>query len=88
MKPIANETPSNKMLHKFLSSEFARDVPDGSEHLYKLSVAIAEKLSGQLSVLDEVEGMPPDRRFAGLQYPALAMRGDADNIVLFPDFVD
>jgi hypothetical protein len=87
-KPIPNETIANRLVHRFLASEFTREVPAGAEHFYKLSTAIAEKLAGRITSLNQTEGMPSGRRFAGLQYPALAMRGDADNIVLHPDFVD
>lgn len=63
--PIEGERRANKLLHEFLASEFTRDVPTGSEHLYKLTVAIAEKLSGQIVALERAVDMPRGSRFAG-----------------------
>ena len=74
-------TPASRLVHKFLGETFVRRVAPGDEHEYKLSVAIAEKLcGGTLTVADGVPvGAPHDGRFAGLPYPALAMRANADN---------
>lgn len=87
-RPIPEKKPVNKLIHKFLADEFTRDVPDGEEHLYMLSAAIAEKLSGNIQVPEVAADMPKGTRFAGLQYPSLAMCGDADNFALLPNFVD
>ncbi len=65
----------NIVLDRFLSKEFARNVPEGQEYLYKLSIAIAESHF-------------KSDKFDGLLYPALAMRGNADNLALKPRFVD
>lgn len=57
--------------------------------MYKLSIAIAEKLYlGTLHmdlVGEEFEG---ERRFGGIIYPTIAMRANADNVALVPEFVD
>ena len=51
-----------------------RDVENDKEYLYKISIAIAEK-----HYQDEI--------FHGLLYPSIAMRAEADNVALKPDFV-
>jgi len=59
----------NEAVSVFLAEIFTRIVRVGSEHEYKLSVAIAEKLFA-------------DYIFDGLLYPTVAMRGNADNFAL------
>lgn len=59
----------NEAVSNFLAKIFTRIVPAGSEHEYKLSVAIAEKLFA-------------DDIFDGLLYPTVAMRANADNFAL------
>jgi hypothetical protein len=71
-----------------ISKAFAADV-DGKEYKYKQSIAINEALG-------EFELLPPDGtqaasshlEVAGTAYPTVQMRGDADNVVLLPQFVD
>lgn len=68
------EKTSASMRH-FFATEFAKIVPFGQEHLYKISIAIAE-----LHFSHEM--------FGGLLYPSMAMRANADNLALKPDCVD
>lgn len=82
------DRPVNMLIHEFLGEEFAREVPYGAEHEYKLSVAITEKLLGNLTLEAPDENMLSDSRFAGIIYPALAMRANSDNLALLPEFVD
>ncbi|MCK5272437.1 MAG: hypothetical protein KAJ52_07660 [Sedimentisphaerales bacterium] len=75
-----NERPegieqNNLLVQQFLADEFTKIVPSGQEHEYKLSVAIAEHHFG------------PDM-FDGLLYPAIAVRGNADNLAIKPMAVD
>ena len=65
----------NVQVAEFLAETFTRAVPKGSEYLYKLSVAIAEKL-----FLDDM--------FDGLLYPTVQMRANADNFALKPRYAD
>ena len=67
----SREVPNhvNEAVSNFLAEIFTRVVPVGSEHEYKLSVAIAEKLFA-------------DDIFNGLLYPTVAMRANADNFAL------
>lgn len=82
-------SPANVLVADFFASEFARVVTPGEEHLYKLSIAIAEKLYldplHMDSIGDEFQG---ERRFGGILYPTIAMRANSDNIALLPEFVD
>src|SRR4051812_31355875 len=64
-----------------------------ADHIYKLSIAIAEKHFGnikndQFTTTELPPDLFSDRRFAGLIYPALAMRANGDNLVFLPEFVD
>jgi hypothetical protein len=86
---IPNETMENNTLRLQVSRAFTADVPDGKEYSYKQSIAINE------SLLEDVPFQFPDdadapihKRFAGTVYPAMRMRGDADNLVILPEFVD
>jgi hypothetical protein len=72
------QTPSwNSLVDEFLDSEFSKIVPSGKEHehLYKLSIAIAEKM-----FLADM--------FDGLLYPTIAMRGNVDNLAIKARYVD
>jgi hypothetical protein len=82
-------TPANRLVHNFFAESFARKVEKGHEHEYKLSVAITEKLFGNLftdGLL--IEDLPKDPRFAAIVYPSLAMSANSDNIVIIPEFVE
>lgn len=65
----------NKEIREYFSQEFTKDVKKGEEHLYKISVAIAEKHFH-------------DKLFHGLLYPSIAMLAEADNFALKPEVVD
>lgn len=82
------DRPVNRLIHGFLAEEFARDVPIGAEHDYKLSVAITEKLLGDLIIEAKDEDTSRIPRIAGIIYPALAMRANSDNLAILPEFVD
>ena len=70
---ISNE--ENRYILNWLSKQFATKVKSSNESYYKISVAIAEKfLMGEL--------------FSGIIYPTIAMRANADNVVLYPEVVD
>ncbi len=66
---------TNRFIMEFLAEAFTRSVPIGSEHEYKLSVAIAEHLYA-------------DQMFNGLLYPTIAMRANADNFALKLPYAD
>jgi hypothetical protein len=83
MAPELSYGPVDRLIHNFLATEFSKDVTLGSEHLYKLSVAIAERL-----LVEMVDSKSEVARFDGLLYPSLAMRGNSDNVCLLPRFVD
>jgi hypothetical protein len=70
----AERDPSNRMRSEFLSQIFTRDVRFGEERLYKLSIAVSEKMIGS-------------DLFGGLIYPTIAMRANVDNVALKPTFV-
>jgi len=61
----------NTLVGGFFAHEFTKKVPVGQEHLYKLSVAIAEQ-HFQHDMFD------------GLLYPAIAMSGNTDNLAIKP----
>ncbi len=84
----AVEKPANRLIHRFLASEFARMVEQGNEHEYKMSAAIAENLLGNLTIDHREEGMPTYEGWGGLLYPSLAMRANTDNVAILPEVVD
>jgi hypothetical protein len=81
--PIRNETKENAKLRAKLSLAFTKDVRDGREYQYKLSIAINELLFDPKLPDGSKVG-----RVAGTVYPAIQLRGDADNVVIWPEFVD
>jgi hypothetical protein len=89
VNPIPDETRVNEQMRKALSLACTEDVGPDEEYRYKLSIAINEWLfdGAQLMPTDYPNG-PTDGRAAGTVYPAMRMRGMADNVALFPEFVD
>lgn len=87
--PIPNETVSNAKLRHQLSEAFTEDVPDGQEWKYKLPIAINEVLfdgAGPLPI-----NLPEGPKFdqaVGTVYPAMNMKGAADNVAMWPEYVD
>lgn len=60
--------------YDYLASAFTRKVNKNKAYYYKLSIAITNKLLGT--------------PLSGIMYPTISYSGDADNIVLIPEFVD
>jgi hypothetical protein len=75
IKKEINIPETNDLVNEFLSQEFTKIVPAGKEDLYKISIAIAEKLFS-------------DDRFDGLLYPTISMKANADNLALKPRYID
>jgi hypothetical protein len=87
--PIPNESKFNANLRQKLSDAFTEDVPEGYEWRYKLSIAINELLFDDAGPLPT--RFPDGPRFdkvIGTVYPAMRMRGAADNVAIWPEFVD
>jgi hypothetical protein len=89
VNPIPNETNHNFNLRRRMSLAFTADVPDGSEYRYKETIAINELLFDRASPI-AVRGhnSPQSERVAGTVYPTVKMKGLADNVAIWPDFVD
>ncbi|HTT80843.1 MAG TPA: hypothetical protein VMF86_14300 [Stellaceae bacterium] len=89
---IPNETKKNRKMRHRLSLAFTANVPPGKEYRYKLSIAINECLSHEVTFPypnpDRDPDAPRHKRIAGTVYPTMRMRGDADNAVFLPEFVD
>ena len=81
-------TAADQRLRKFLSTEFSKRVSVGDEHLYKLSIAIAESLIlSDINVVGRLHVELPagERpRFAGVLYPSVEMQANSDNGALLP----
>jgi hypothetical protein len=87
--PIPNETKFNERLRRALSLAFTEDVGKGNEYRYKLSIAINERLfDGAGPMPTHHPDGPRDSRAAGTVYPAMGLRGLADNVAMWPEFVD
>ncbi len=76
--PIPNESRRNARIRRLLSHAFTESVPEGFEYRYKQSIAIQELL---LSA-------PLEQPAAGTVYPSLQLKGEVDNAVILPEFVD
>jgi hypothetical protein len=80
----AEEEATRALIHEFLSEEFTKEIADGEFEEYNLSIAIAERLLGKIVNTKSDEHM----EFAGIMYPAMKMRANADNFALQPSIVD
>jgi hypothetical protein len=86
--PSPNETKENANLRRRLSLAFTKDVREGEEYKYKQSIAINELLFDKAEPLPKYPDGPKFSQAAGTVYPAMRMRGAADNVVIWPEFVD
>jgi hypothetical protein len=87
IEPIPNETQHNNRLRKKVALAFTEDVRPGFEYRYKQSVALTEFWCEHQERLPISPDGPQTDGVAGVVYPSLQMRGDADNLVLWPTFV-
>jgi hypothetical protein len=86
---IPNETNRNYRLRRRMSLAFTADVPEGEEYRYKETIAINELLFDRASPIPfHGPNAPRSDRVAGTVYPTVRMRGLADNVAMWPDFVD
>jgi hypothetical protein len=84
-----NESTSNARLRRALSEAFTEDVSVGQEYRYKLPIAINELLFDGADLLRaDFPNGPRSDKAAGTVYPAMRMRGAADNVAIRPEFVD
>ena len=88
MQPIPRETKENKKLRRLLSLAFTADTSRDREYRYKLSVAINELLFDKAGPLPLRASGPRFERVAGTAYPTMLMKGVADNVAIWPEFVD
>ncbi len=86
-EPIPNETQRNKRLRKKVALAFTVDVSAGFEYRYKQSVALTEFWCEHDQKLPVYPDGPQTDEIAGVVYPSLQMRGDADNVMFWPKFV-
>ena len=68
--------PANLELGELIEASFTQHVPGGQEHLYKVSVAVAE-----VFLLDEPS-------IDAIAYPTLRMFGNTDNIAIKPQVAE
>lgn len=87
-QPIPRETKQNAKMRRLLSLAFTADTSGDREYRYKLSVAINEWLFHKAEPLPLRPGGPKFDRVAGTAYPAMQMKGVADNVAIWPEFVD
>jgi hypothetical protein len=74
-----NAYNKNRLIEEFISAEFMRDVADGYEYEYKLSIAIAEWLFGFGTDSKDIDG---------IAYPSMGSGLIDVNIALLPQAVD
>ena len=87
LNPIPNESRENAKLRRRWSLAFTEDIPDGQEYRYKQSIAINEWLFDGASPLPVHADGPRHPCASGTVYPAMPMRGAADNVAIWPEFV-
>lgn len=77
---FVNETNNfndlNEMVHAYLGYLFSRPIPEGEEVLYYKVTSVLANIMMQADIIN------------GLIYPTVQMRGNADNILLKPEYVD
>jgi hypothetical protein len=88
LNSIPGESKENLQLRRLLSLAFTADVSRGREYRYRLSVAIHELLFGKAEPIPLRPGGPKSGLVAGTAYPAQQMKGVADNVAIWPAFVD
>jgi hypothetical protein len=88
VNPIPDNTKHNEKLRLQLSSAFTEDIPDDQNYRYKQSIAINELLFDGASPFPQYLDGPKYTQAAGTVYPAIRMRGAADNVAIWPEFVD
>lgn len=86
-EPIRNETRQNNRLRKQVALAFTEDVRSGQEWRYKQSIALSEFWCEHEEALPIEPGGPLLNRVGGFVYPSLQLRGDADNVAIWPDVV-
>ncbi|MBO2647710.1 hypothetical protein I6M45_21740 [Shewanella algae] len=76
VKATRNYGELNEMVHEYLAYLFSRPIQDGNEKVeYKLTSSIANLMMHSSEI-------------NGLMYPTIQMFGNADNILLKPEYVD
>ena len=85
---IPNETKDNERLRRKFSLALTEDVGAGDEYKYKLSIAINELLFDKAGPIPLREGRPRFDLASGTAYPSVQLNARADNLALFPEFVD
>lgn len=89
INPIPNETNRNRRLRRRMSLAFTQEVPDDARYRYKETIAINELLFDRAEPISlHGPGAPTSDRVAGTAYPTVRMRGLADNVAIWPEFVD
>jgi hypothetical protein len=86
--PFRDEPRAHFALRRKLSLAFTADVPIGQEYKYKQSIAMNELLFDKADPLPTTGTDTRWDRAAGTVYPAMRMRGVADNLAMLPEFVD
>jgi len=78
---------SHREVNSYLSDLFTERVPDGDEHLYVPSIAIAEAILSY-DPMDHLGLFPedPDMKAEGIIYPTVALRASCENLALRAEF--
>ena len=84
---IPHETKRNRKLGRKLSRAFTENLTPENEHRYKQSIAINELLFDGAAPMPIRAGGPQFEYVAGIVYPAMQMRGAADNVMIYPRYV-
>jgi hypothetical protein len=86
--PLRNETKQNEKLRRALSLAFTEEIAPDTAYRYKQTIAICELMFHDASPFPIYADGPKYEEASGAVYPAIQMLGAADNVVIFPKFVE
>lgn len=79
---------TNPIIHKFLTGEFLKEVPEDSEDEYKITSAIADILINEPETLTEDGLQVVDNQVDGIAYPSIASHTFGANVALRAEAAD
>lgn len=77
---------NNLRVRDFLTRTFCQEISENDYDLYKLTIAIAEKL--YLDKISDERNIIKTERLDGIIYPTIRMLANADNLAISPSFID
>jgi len=79
---------TNSILHQYLTKEFVKDVPGGSEAEYKITSTIARILINEPETISDDGSVVSDVKIDGIAYPSIAANKFGANVALTTESAD